>query len=913
MKDSKRRGAKKVPNVILRPPPPLSKSREPASTSRAEGGDDDHSGELDFRAESLPLRGSTLFAHAQALGAIRSDDFTDRVTHLVADAPGSAKYKCAVERNVPILKDSWVNDIYDAWLSGETIEVEKFIAKHRLPIFTGVQLCITGMRDAESRERVAEIIEKQGGTHLRSLNAPVTHLLCSIPTSEKISRAKEINGKKGMGTIRIIWEEWFWDCLEFHGRWGEQAYDIDRPRPARKLMAETVKESNKQVTESSSATLSQPKALPKSFPTSFLLEDDPPRLAQTQKQKGIGLRILRDIVHTRKKSSEKEGDETQAPCDSTRILSVNTQTLPETNAAMPSPQKEITSALDRLSDYRNNTSFAVASTSSAISRPFTRNTHGTVLPQKSISTFPIPEISSIPNIFAGYSFRALGEAKEGAMLCDAIRRRGGRWLDDGDSFIEPDFFLVRLVGGYTFWHTANAADRAKFRTECWVERSILEERMCAAEGHIVFTPLKIITPVEGSERLSVSLSGLDSAETFWTKRLLRAIGANVLSVFSKSSSHLICPSGHGEKFAKAREWKIPVVDLEWLFFIAKNGRIPHCRDFEVANGGNPQSLANHSKNIVQIPDPKGKRKATESEDIKIIDITNANVLADVTDSTGYSQDVQNFKRPGSLHVPMRETVSAVNCPAYDVFVPESTIGEGTLSPIKTPTGISLSFGEPIGLQVSGCPESIVNDSTSGYSPQSPYRPLPRDERMVEQDLDKKQTQIPSSCSPSPLRMVTGPMSVASPPISDKRGLRTAITALLGKRGPEPATFNELSIQSRPTKRPRSQLSLISGPGRPVPSLVSLTTASTSQLSEMFLSPKEEDSPNEEESNGLRVIYEDPDQRDERNRLISLFEKSAAHVNDNETTPDQASVEGVPETSKRKSVRRRANRSNETNK
>lgn len=49
-----------------------------------------------------------------------------------------------------------------------------------------------------------------------------------------------------------------------------------------------------------------------------------------------------------------------------------------------------------------------------------------------------------------------------------------------------------------FWREEyDEKERAKYRTECWVERCIFEERMCAPNEHVTFTPLKINTPVEG--------------------------------------------------------------------------------------------------------------------------------------------------------------------------------------------------------------------------------------------------------------------------------------------------------------------------------------------------------------------------------------------------------------------------------
>jgi DNA replication regulator DPB11 len=60
---------------------------------------------------------------------------------------------------------------------------------------------------------------------------------------------------------------------------------------------------------------------------------------------------------------------------------------------------------------------------------------------------------------------------------------------------------------------------------------------------------------------------------------------NLAPGFSRHSTHLLCPSGVGAKFEKAREWGTPVVALGWLAVVAKTGRIPTITPFLVGPGG----------------------------------------------------------------------------------------------------------------------------------------------------------------------------------------------------------------------------------------------------------------------------------------------------------------------------------------
>ena len=49
--------------------------------------------------------------------------------------------------------------------------------------------------------------------------------------------AEKFNAK-GEAKIHLIWEEWFWDSLDFGGRFDEAKYQVRRPRPERKTLAD---------------------------------------------------------------------------------------------------------------------------------------------------------------------------------------------------------------------------------------------------------------------------------------------------------------------------------------------------------------------------------------------------------------------------------------------------------------------------------------------------------------------------------------------------------------------------------------------------------------------------------------------------------------------------------------------------
>lgn len=53
-------------------------------------------------------------------------------------------------------------------------------------------------------------------------------------------------------------------------------------------------------------------------------------------------------------------------------------------------------------------------------------------------------------------------------------------------------------GSKLFRDELDPHERAKYRTECWLERCIFEERICSPDEHVSFAPIPVPTPVDGA-------------------------------------------------------------------------------------------------------------------------------------------------------------------------------------------------------------------------------------------------------------------------------------------------------------------------------------------------------------------------------------------------------------------------------
>ena len=84
---------------------------------------------------------------------------------------------------------------------------------------------------------------------------------------------------------------------------------------------------------------------------------------------------------------------------------------------------------------------------------------------------------------------------------------------------------LSFVSGTPHYLSSNSeTSKLMFRTECWIEQCIYEERLCARDEHPAFKPLDIKVPIDDARNLRVHVSGLSVVEKTMVVRLSKAIG-----------------------------------------------------------------------------------------------------------------------------------------------------------------------------------------------------------------------------------------------------------------------------------------------------------------------------------------------------------------------------------------------------
>ncbi|KAL0069152.1 protein kinase activating protein dpb11 [Marasmius tenuissimus] len=983
-----------------------------------------------------------LFRQAVELGATTCNAFTDRVTHLVAKDHGGAKYLCALERKIPILSPEWITENYKVWLRGDDVDIEESLTKYKLPVFSNVILCLSGVDDIKRRTQINKYVTRCGGVFVKNLERPVrvTHLLCSgEQETDKMHYAEKFN-KKGEADIKLVWEEWFWDSLEYGGRFDEDKYQVRQPRPERRQLhvepvPATASLPSSEVLDTSESTPRQ-RANPK---------DDDEEPASIQRVPAVQLQLWASLLKSRGFEIDTEqGRLMRSPTKSqSRARRQEDESDEEDIGAKAGASKSFIGS----AGFRRANSFATSSSkplrrilSSRKATPVPEADEGLNLglhmdvdtpgagPSRLRSAGPsslanvvnvedtemnapvdaqplqpakkvVPKSST--SVFGGRQFLLLGEADSHGVRA-AIRSNGGSFVDGRDVWneqyeVQVDFVIVRLASGSSIYgnlpSSASPAYREKFRTECWLEQCLFEERICEPDQHVTFTPLDIPCPVDGAKSVFVNFSGLEESEKHFTTRLVKTLGLNFLSTFTRRATHLLCPSAEGLKYEKAKEWGIPVVGMSWMESLKETGRVPDVDEHLVPGQDINRNRAGNTKTVSVVvneqrlatKDPKGKGKALEV-DPRMADITNSQSQTQ-DDSQAFEfkpQVTSTQKDPPVDDIPPMPSLSNLHLysPAGSFGKPNGLLGNpvaehspqlndcispAATQPHDTPSPEPDSIPPPFLGKGKGKEKAFGPAHSEPVIGSSPItaRSLAR-RPTTEADLsgmgvDMNSLSVPSSRTPSPVKMTSAPRDTLrrkgsngnmkgrgrtgfsrkkSGSMSPSKGghyvhnqrpmeideerakaLQESVTnllndtgggGLLGKRRSEESEGGSGEVggyagNERVGKRPR--------PTRPKPrtrnqqaqTAVAYQPVQDAQLDLEFggnAVELEEQVQASEES--MRVTYEDPAQRDEKRKLMRLFEggddDSEFEIISVTKAPERSSTSAAPRRNGRKSIR-----------
>jgi DNA replication regulator DPB11 len=158
------------------------------------------------------------------MGAEHRLDLTSDVTHLLVAHTDTPKYKyVARERDdVTVLRPTWVDAVRECWMDARPIDMNALTAEHRLPIFEGLKICVTGFDDLHLRAGMQQNVIQNGGQYSGDLTKDVTHLIANKPEGKKYEYATQWKQK-------VVSLQWYADTLKRGMQLDESFYHPTRP------------------------------------------------------------------------------------------------------------------------------------------------------------------------------------------------------------------------------------------------------------------------------------------------------------------------------------------------------------------------------------------------------------------------------------------------------------------------------------------------------------------------------------------------------------------------------------------------------------------------------------------------------------------------------------------------------------
>ncbi|RLU18231.1 hypothetical protein DMN91_008587 [Ooceraea biroi] len=127
------------------------------------------------------------------MGGFFMKQLRSSVTHLVADSIMSAKYECATEMKIPIMKKEWINAVWEANLKEVTKANDKMFDKYKCPVFMNLIVTSTNLPKRQ-KEEIKRLIHDHGGTFMGPLDGAKVRVVVASengPLSEKLRYAMD--------------------------------------------------------------------------------------------------------------------------------------------------------------------------------------------------------------------------------------------------------------------------------------------------------------------------------------------------------------------------------------------------------------------------------------------------------------------------------------------------------------------------------------------------------------------------------------------------------------------------------------------------------------------------------------------------------------------------------------------------
>ncbi|XP_037091305.1 DNA topoisomerase 2-binding protein 1-like [Pollicipes pollicipes] len=480
------------------------------------------------------------------MSGVYSSDFHEGVTHLVAGVVASPKYQVAVTREVPVMRAAWVDRVWEASCRQTVQATDPQFADLTCPPFQGLFICVSQL-SRKDKEAIRKIIENNGGSYMTQLECEKTSVLVSPSMDgEKVTFARRWQ-------IPCVVPEWLYDSVERGWCLGMEEYTTAvkaklSSTPTKNhtmaygeladLTVSTIMGANEsRVRPVNETTMNETAAF--TVPPAVAVDEDLAKLDRIDLQEVLKAGQFLDgcKIHLMGFDARRE--------DKLRRM-LNTSGAMRFSQLLPSVTHVVVSG-----------GAVPESALSAAWRPHLQPQQETMLAADgTVGRGDDTTLEATQTLFGGLAVFLSGEldAKSAQEAAALLEEHGARQVAAPDA---ARFTVVPLV------HEAPAADVDRLVTVAYLQHCVETDQLLEPEYY--HRPI----PTFRHDILSGCVLGISSysgRERQYLALLGESMGAEFQEVFARrdnptkharASTHLVCQSAEGHKFAAARRWGTP--------------------------------------------------------------------------------------------------------------------------------------------------------------------------------------------------------------------------------------------------------------------------------------------------------------------------------------------------------------------
>ncbi|XP_071748981.1 DNA topoisomerase 2-binding protein 1-A [Lepeophtheirus salmonis] len=143
----------------------------------------------------------------ESMSGVYSNTFHDGVTHLIAAVVHSPKYSVAVEKEIPIMTEEWVRNVWKKSQNDNVAATDGQFSRFKCPALMGLNISVSQM-NPKDKDLLKKSIESHGGIYSKALDINSTNvLIVPTPEGEKFSYATKWK-------IPTLNSNWVFDSIE---------------------------------------------------------------------------------------------------------------------------------------------------------------------------------------------------------------------------------------------------------------------------------------------------------------------------------------------------------------------------------------------------------------------------------------------------------------------------------------------------------------------------------------------------------------------------------------------------------------------------------------------------------------------------------------------------------------------------